>query len=130
MPDASSFKTTRPLHAGQTTLNVSMKSGVIANSLLRSSPARKSFGPPRPFETAGAQSLSAARRAGQSRASPAEALAVLVRGDESLDHLGLVEVAAVIFELLEPEVVAVEARVGRFVGVAARGGPICHADGC
>jgi hypothetical protein len=32
MPLASAFNSTLPLQAGQTTLNVSMKSGVIANS--------------------------------------------------------------------------------------------------
>src|SRR5215218_1047260 len=120
MPLASSFRTTRPLHAGQTTLNVSIKSGVIAKSFLAPLRRKKALGSgrldrllePRAYQRRGAR--------GNARRSLPEAVAVLFGDEESLDHLGALEVAAVVFELLEPEVVAVEVRVGRVVGRAPK----------
>src|ERR1043165_6284611 len=50
----------------------------------------------------------------------AEPLAVLRRGDERLDHLGLDEVAVELVEFLKPEVVARVVGVLRVVGVAAQ----------
>ena len=46
-------------------------------------------------------------------------MAVFGGGDESLDHLGLPEVAAERVEFAQPEVITVEVRVGRLVRVAS-----------
>src|SRR5687768_14180706 len=50
----------------------------------------------------------------------AEALAVLQRADEGLDHLGVLEVAVEAVQLVEPEVVA------RGVGVAPQVAEVLH----
>src|ERR1700749_2382922 len=59
-----------------------------------------------------------------------EALAVFVRSDEGFDHLGGDEVAVELFELAEPEVVAVkvESHLRRVVGVAAEVAEVLHED--
>src|SRR5215203_3463453 len=54
------------------------------------------------------------------RSRLAEALAVLGRGDEGLDHLRLDVVAAKLVQLREPEVVA------RLIGVAAEVAEVLH----
>src|ERR1700749_2139895 len=129
MPLASSFKTKRPLHAGQTTLNVSMKSGVIANSLMTPLGRKKVRARADRIDCPSPKLISgAARAATRAARSIPEALAVLLRGEERLDHLGALEVAAEVFELLEPEVVAVEVRVRRVVGRAAQVAEVLHQD--
>ena len=60
--------------------------------------------------------------------SRAEPVPVLVRRDESLDHLRRVEVAAERVELREPEVVAAEVRVGRGVRVTLQVAEVLHQD--
>src|SRR5919107_1388731 len=57
-----------------------------------------------------------------------EALAVFGRDEEGANHLGAYEVAVELVELVEPEVVAVEVRVGRVVGVAAEVSEVFHQD--
>src|ERR1043165_3416129 len=58
----------------------------------------------------------------------AEARAVLGRLDEGVHHLGLVVVAAELFELREPEVVAGEIRVGAAVRVTSEVAEVLHQD--
>src|SRR5215210_6166773 len=65
-----------------------------------------------------------------SASSLSEALAVLGGFEERLDHLGAHEVAAVVVELAEPEVEAVEVSLlfGRVVGVAPEVAEVLHQD--
>src|ERR671913_33020 len=58
----------------------------------------------------------------------AEPLAVLNRVDEGAHHLRVNEVAVELVELREPEVVAVEVRVGRVVRVAPEVAEVLHQD--
>src|SRR5437588_8204073 len=58
----------------------------------------------------------------------AEARAVFGGADEGFDHLGPLEVAAVVVELPEPEVVAAEVRVGAAVRVAPEISEVLHQD--
>src|SRR5947209_10226901 len=60
--------------------------------------------------------------------SRAEPVPVLIRRDESLDHLSRVEVAAERVELGEPEVVATEVRVRRGVRVSLQVAEVLHQD--
>src|SRR5215213_2804522 len=126
MPLASSFKRTRPLHAGQTTLNVSMKSGVIANSFLAPLRREKASGSGRLYRLPEPEAYQRRGARGNARRSLPETLAVLVRREERLDHLRALKVAAEVFQLLEPEVVAVEVRVGRVVGRAPQVAEVLH----
>src|SRR5215204_5781967 len=57
-----------------------------------------------------------------------EALAVLGGREESLDQFRLAIVAAEVIEFGEPEVVALEARVGRGVGVSSQVAEVLHQD--
>src|SRR5437868_8302391 len=57
-----------------------------------------------------------------------EARAVLRGVDEGLDHLCAYEVAAVVVELPEPEVVARKVRVGAAVRVASEVSEVLHQD--
>src|SRR5688500_19026198 len=57
---------------------------------------------------------------------PLEAAPVLVRGEESLDHLGRDEVAAELVELAQPEVEAREVGVAPLVGVAPQIAEVLH----
>src|SRR6184192_508620 len=64
----------------------------------------------------------------QEVSSKAEAVAVLRRDEERLDHLGGLEVAAELVKLREPELPAGEIRVGRVVGVAPEVSEVLHED--
>src|SRR5207249_9560498 len=51
---------------------------------------------------------------------------ILIRSDEGLDHFGMREVAVEGVQLVEPEVIAVEVRVGGVVGIAAQITEVLH----
>src|SRR5437588_9983660 len=55
-----------------------------------------------------------------------EALAVFGRRDECSDHLGLLEVAAELVELTQPELVSRVARIGRVGRVASQVAEVLH----